>query len=52
MNNTSTKEAQSIVKIKKTYKTPKLEILGEMVRVTLPGGSGASEGSSGKNHPL
>jgi len=36
---------------KKIYNSPKLEKLGDMVKITLPGGSGAAEGGSGKNHP-
>lgn len=36
---------------KKIYNSPKLEKLGDMIKITLPGGSGASEGSSGKSHP-
>ena len=36
--------------LKKKYKKPEFEKLGDIVRDTLPGGSKGTEGASGKGH--
>ncbi len=36
---------------KKKYLKPQLRELGDMIKVTLPGGSKSTEGNSGKGRP-
>ena len=39
---------QNAPETRKPYKPPKLQDLGDLVQVTLPGGSKGAEGGSGK----